>query len=292
MTWLASDMPPDGDLLSHLQTLWGLFGSFESPPWEMYALAAPAMFVWFACIGAALGVAGRVPVLPSAIVGCFPFLGVAALGLVAGVRRRMGYAESYSWRPRAAPAPSRSAGARAVVLGAQLAIVLALAGVVAVDLASFSHPSMGAQSIHGSENHMWQWVAVTAALCAAAGALYALRHPLWAAAVAVTVGCWWWASLIQMSFALDLLMSALKAGGAVYGELSWLLTLVGIELSQDLGELAAGAAGMTLTAGPGFWLLLSVGAASALWGCALIVLEVAAMRWEDVDLGARHWALT
>lgn len=49
---------------------------------------------------------------------------------------------------------------------------------------------------------------------------------------------------------------------------------------------------MTLTAGPGFWLLLSVGAASALWGCALIVLEVAAMRWEDVDLGARHWALT
>ena len=51
-------------------------------------------------------------------------------------------------------------------------------------------------------------------------------------------------------------------------------------------------AGMTLTAGPGFWLLLSVGAASALWGCALIVLEVAAMRWEDVDLGARHWALT
>ncbi len=283
------------DAFDDVLRIWGsvdLFLGRADPPWEVYALGVPSMFVWFAVVGAMLGVAGRMPVVPSAVIGCFPFFGVMILGIAALVRRQLGYAESYAWNPRGYPAPSRRMAVRVTILTGLTVIMAALAVAYLTDfLVAYSHTT-GPVIYLGSENFVWQYFAITGTACVVAGVLYVRRRPLWAAAVAVTVGCMWWFTIVMMWFTIDLILTTANATGGLHDEVTWLLGFFAIELPAEVALAAADLATISVVPGLGFWFFLGAVAGTTGWGCALVVLEVAAMRWEDPALGSRHWALT
>lgn len=262
-------------------------------PWETYAFAGAIAILAAGVLGAVLGSAGRVPMLPSAVVAAaFPIFGILLLAIVTGFRRRAGYADSYVWEPRGTQPVSRGPVVRTAMIVVLAALLTALIATLFVDVLELHIPSVGTERYRGLEHGFWQYLALTGAALIAAGLLYGLRRPLWAAAIATAVGGGWLLIVVLMWASIDTILSAVGTAGEIGSFGIWLAGLAGIETNADIQAIAADLAGAQIVPAPGLWITVGVAGGALAWGIGLILFEAAAMRWHDAAIGSRHWLLT